>query len=158
VLARLPFEPFAIVRGISHRGLPGDDVSAARLQPAASSCSYQPAANHQPTASYQPRAAMLASCRHCVVSTVCSRHMSIALPKAERFHSILCHQLIPSRVRSADLFAIVAPQFRECGVIFVYVLCCMSIKPSLQRALGHTPLKPTLPKTVFGIPTDLKQS
>jgi len=69
VLARLPFEPFAIVRGLSHRGLEGEDM-------------------------------------------------------------------------------------RECGVIFVYVLCCMTIKPNLQRALGHMPPKPQIPKTIFGISTD----
>ena len=69
VLARLPFEPFSIVRGLSHRGLEGED-------------------------------------------------------------------------------------FRECGVIFVYVLCCMAIKPNLQRVLGQTPLKHSLPKHIFGIPTN----
>ena len=60
VLARLPFEPFGLVHGISHRNLPGTDV-------------------------------------------------------------------------------------RDCGIIFIYMLCSMCIKPNLQRALGHAPPKTKIP-------------
>lgn len=67
VVARLPFEPFAMIRGLSHRGISGDD-------------------------------------------------------------------------------------YRECGVILIYVLCSMAIKPNLQRALGHAPPKTAMPKSIWGIP------
>uniref|UniRef100_A0A7S4I6A2 Calcium load-activated calcium channel n=1 Tax=Prymnesium polylepis TaxID=72548 RepID=A0A7S4I6A2_9EUKA len=68
VIARLPFEPFAMIRGITHRGLEGDD-------------------------------------------------------------------------------------YRECGVILVYIICSMAMKPNLQRVLGHAPPKTAMPKTIWGIPT-----
>ena len=68
VVARLPFEPFAMIRGVSHRGIDGED-------------------------------------------------------------------------------------YRECGVILLYIICSMAIKPNLQRALGHSPPKSAMPKTIWGIPT-----
>lgn len=34
---------------------------------------------------------------------------------------------------------------RDCGMIFVYMLCGMAIKPSLARLLGHTPPKTQIP-------------
>jgi uncharacterized membrane protein (DUF106 family) len=60
VVARLPFEPFGFIKGISHRNLPGNDVT-------------------------------------------------------------------------------------HCGMIFLYMLCSMGIKPNLQRMLGHTPPKSKIP-------------
>ena len=63
VLARLPFEPFALVYGMSHRNIPGTDP-------------------------------------------------------------------------------------RDCGMIFIYALCSMCIKPNLQRALGHAPPKTAIPKGI----------
>ena len=60
VLARLPFTPFSFIQGITHRNLPGTDMS-------------------------------------------------------------------------------------DCCVVFIYMLCSMSIKPSLQRALGQNPPKTAVP-------------
>jgi len=33
----------------------------------------------------------------------------------------------------------------DCGMIFLYMLCSMTIKPNLQRALGHAPPKTAIP-------------
>jgi hypothetical protein len=63
VLAKLPFEPFALIAGMSHRGIPGLDA-------------------------------------------------------------------------------------RDCGIIFIYVLCSMCIKPNLQHLLGHAPPKTAIPKGI----------
>ena len=41
----------------------------------------------------------------------------------------------------------------ECSVVFLYMLCSMSIKPNLQKVLGHAPPKATMPQTLFGQPT-----
>ena len=63
VLARLPFQPFSLIAGMSHRGIPGVDA-------------------------------------------------------------------------------------RDCGIIFIYVLCSMCIKPNLQHLLGHAPPKTAIPKGI----------
>ena len=34
---------------------------------------------------------------------------------------------------------------QDCGMMFVYMLCSMAIKPNLQKLLGHTPPKMALP-------------
>lgn len=57
-------------------------------------------------------------------------------------------------VRSLSHRNIEGDDFCECGVIFVYVLCSMSIKPTLQRMLGQTTPPPQMPKTIFGMPTN----
>ena len=33
----------------------------------------------------------------------------------------------------------------DCGMIFIYALCSMCLKPNLQKALGHTPPKTAIP-------------
>lgn len=37
---------------------------------------------------------------------------------------------------------------RDCGMIFVYALCSLCIKPNLERALGHAPPKTQIPKGI----------
>ena len=34
---------------------------------------------------------------------------------------------------------------QDCGMIFIYMLCSMAIKPNLQKLLGHTPPKTAIP-------------
>ena len=33
----------------------------------------------------------------------------------------------------------------DTGMVFIFMLCAMSIKPNLQRALGHAPPKTAVP-------------
>ena len=36
----------------------------------------------------------------------------------------------------------------DCGMIFIYALCSMTIKPNLQKLLGHDPPKTAVPAAV----------
>lgn len=38
--------------------------------------------------------------------------------------------------------------FKDCGIIFIYMLCSLCIKPNLQHMLGHTPPKTAIPKGI----------
>ena len=37
---------------------------------------------------------------------------------------------------------------KDCGFIFIYMLCSLCIKPNLQHMLGHTPPKTAIPKGI----------
>lgn len=50
-----------------------------------------------------------------------------------------------SFVQSVSHRSIVGSDMQNCGMIFIYMLCSMSIKPNLQKLLGHTPPKTALP-------------
>ena len=34
---------------------------------------------------------------------------------------------------------------RECGIVLLYMLCSMCLKPNIQKALGHDPPKTAIP-------------
>eukprot|EP00325_Prymnesiales_sp_UTEX-LB-985_P033355 CAMPEP_0174721842 /NCGR_PEP_ID=MMETSP1094-20130205/37314_1 /TAXON_ID=156173 /ORGANISM="Chrysochromulina brevifilum, Strain UTEX LB 985" /LENGTH=198 /DNA_ID=CAMNT_0015922607 /DNA_START=21 /DNA_END=614 /DNA_ORIENTATION=+ len=50
-----------------------------------------------------------------------------------------------SFVSSVSHRSLPGTDMQDCGMIFVYMLCSMSIKPNLQKFLGHTPPKTALP-------------
>jgi hypothetical protein len=151
VVAKLPFEPFALITAVSHRNLPGDDltvrgwVGPGRCRALCMCAWVGMRGGYRVEGTDAPRLRPCSPARRllCAVAlSVASLIHALRWSRPNQHHACASSHTLCSRPpnRTIELWQ------QDCSLPFLYALCSMGIKASLVKLVGGTP--PTVSKHV----------